>query len=235
MSDQGKPVESLAEALAQASSLPGDLTEKLAAYLAHSRRLRPDFVAAYDRLIAHLELLYSGRIGPAVGDRMPDFLLPDQQGALVSLDGLLKSGPVVISMNRGHWCPYCKLDLRALADAEPEIRRMGAQLVSIMPDKAKFSKKAVADNHVPFRILSDIDLSYALSLGLIYWVGPEIKQLYDDLGLDLEDVQGNRSYFLPMAAKFIVSGDGVIKAREVDIDFRQRMGPRAILAALANL
>ncbi|MDI1343529.1 MAG: peroxiredoxin-like family protein [Pseudolabrys sp.] len=235
MSDQGNLPRTPAEVLALASSLPGGLGQKLTAYLGHSRRLRPEMVAAIDRLIFHLNALYGEQIGPAVGDEMPAFLLPNQMGELVSLDGFLESGPLVISINRGHWCPYCKLDLRALAEIEPEIRGFGAQLVSIMPERAQFTKQAIADNRFPFPILSDVDLSYTLSLGLIYWVGAEVKELYKSIGLDLEKFQGNRNYFLPMAAKFIVGRDGIVKARVVDVDFRLRMEPKAILEALARL
>ncbi len=138
-------------------------------------------------------------------------------------------------MNRGHWCPYCRLDMRALAKIEPDIRRLGTQLVSIMPETAKFTKKSTTDSGFPFPILSDVDLSYALSLGLVFWIGAEVKQLYAEIGVDLERFQGNRNYFLPMAAKFIVGRDGIVKARQVNVDFRLRMEPDAILEALAQL
>ena len=104
-----------------------------------------------------------------------------------------------------------------------------------MPEKSQFTKEAIATNDFPFLILSDVDLGYALSLGLIYWVGAEVRTLYAKMGLDLERFQGNKSYFLPMAAKFIVGRDGVVKAREVNVDFRQRMEPKQIIAALARL
>jgi len=235
LSDTQKLPETLAEAFAQASSLRSDLNQKLATYIAQSKRLRPDIAAAYDRMVGRLDALDGDKIGPAIGNQMPDFLMPDQFGQLISLESLLTSGPVVISMNRGHWCPYCKLDLRALALIAPDIRRMGAQLVSIMPEKSQFTKEAIATNDFPFLILSDVDLGYALSLGLIYWVGAEVRTLYAKMGLDLERFQGNKSYFLPMAAKFIVGRDGVVKAREVNVDFRQRMEPKQIIAALARL
>ena len=138
-------------------------------------------------------------------------------------------------MNRGHWCPYCKLDLRALAEIELDIRRLGAQLVSIMPEKANFTKRSIAENDFPFPVLSDVDLSYALLLGLIFWVGAEVKELYAVIGIDLERYQGNPNYFLPMAAKFIVGRDGIVKAREVNVDFRQRMEPKAIIDMLERL
>lgn len=235
LSDPRKLPETTVEALALAASLPGDLNEKLAAYSAHSKRLRPEVAAIYDRLIENLNVLDGGKIGPAVGEQMPDFLLPDQQGRLISLESLLAAGPVVISMNRGHWCPYCKLDLRAMAQIEPDIRRLGAKLVSIMPEKAQYTKKAIAANEFPFPILTDVDLSYALSLGIIFWVGAEVKRVYEKLGIDLERFQGNKSYFLPVAAKFVVGRDGVVRAREVNVNFRERMEPKAIIEALVRL
>ena len=38
----------------------------------------------------------------------------------------------------------------------------------------------------PFRVLTDLDLAYALSLGLVFWVGEKIKQTYLGFGIDLE-------------------------------------------------
>lgn len=234
--DQRDPLpETTAQALALVSSMPGDLRDKLIAYRTHSGRLHPAVAAAYDRLVGHLASIYTGQVGPAVGEAMPDFLLSNQNGELISLESFLEKGPLVISINRGHWCPYCKLDLRALAAITPDIRRFGAGVVSIMPEKAQFTKKAIANGDLPFPVLSDVDLGYTLSLGLVYWIGEEVKQLYDRLGIDLEVFQGHPGFFLPMAAKFVVGRDGLVKARQIDIDYRQRMEPSAILDALAKL
>lgn len=235
LSDPDNRPKTSAEAMTLASGLQGSLSERLATYRQHSERLRPEFGAAYDRLVALLAAIDGGKVGPAVGEPMPNFLLPNQQGQLISLDDLLHAGPAVISMNRGHWCPYCRLDMRALAKIEPDIRRLGTQLVSIMPETAKFTKKSTTDCGFPFPILSDVDLSYALSLGLVFWIGAEVKKLYAEIDVDLERFQGNRNYFLPMAAKFIVGRDGIVKARQVNVDFRLRMEPDAILEALAQL
>lgn len=40
---------------------------------------------------------------PKVGDRAPDFTLPNAAGQPVSLAGLLAKGPVVVSFYRGRW------------------------------------------------------------------------------------------------------------------------------------
>jgi peroxiredoxin len=166
----------LPEALIEAESRNASLGARLAAYRDSTRRIRPDLAKAYDDLVARLDMLDNGAIGPQIGEPMPEFNLPDENGRLVSLSSLLRSGPAVISLNRGHWCPYCKLELRSLAAIHDEIRQLGARIVSIMPDTATFTGDYAAQNKLPFPILSDMDLGYSLSLGLIFWVGAEIQR-----------------------------------------------------------
>jgi len=211
------------------------LASHLSAYRKQSRRNRPEFSKAYDDLVTRLLTLDRGEVGPAIGEPLPPFQLPDEQGRLVSLAALLKTGPAVISFNRGHWCPYCKLELRALAAIHNRIERLGARVVSIMPDSATLTADFATKNDLPFPVLSDIDLGYSLSLGLIFWVGAEVQRLYQDAGVDLEKYHGNAGHFLPMAAKFIVGQDGLVKARQVNLEFRERMEPEAIVAALERL
>ena len=234
MGSEESPPRTLAQAMKQIETLDASLAERLKAYREHSARLRPDVAKAYDAMVERLDILERGGIGPKVGEPMPDFALPDESGHLVSLSSLLTQGPAVISINRGHWCPYCRLELRALAARHDEIRATGAQVVSIMPDVAEFTGSYRSGNALPFSILSDVDLGYSLLLSLVFWVGNDVKSLYDDLGVDLGRYQGNRSYFLPIAAKFIVDQSGVVRAREVNVEFRQRMDPDAIIAALRS-
>ena len=211
------------------------LSSRLSEYRKDSGNRRPDFARAYDELVERLNVIDRGQVGPRLGELMPRFDLPDHNGRLISLSSLLRTGPVVISLNRGHWCPYCKLELRSLAANNNEIEQLGARVISIMPDSARFTDDYIVQNDLPFPILSDIDLGYSLSLGLIFWVGTEIQQLYREAGVELEKYHGNRGYFLPMAAKFIVGRDGLVKARQVNLEFRERIEPEAIIATLRAL
>lgn len=235
MNDQKSSRGSTSEIPTQNESPYVSLGARLSAYRKESGQRRPDFAKAYDKLVERLKIIDRGEVGPRLGESMPRFNLPDENGQLISLPSLLQSGPVVISINRGHWCPYCKRDLRALADIHDEIKRLGAQAISIMPDSAQFTDGYVARNSLPFPVLSDIDLGYSLSLGLIFWVGGEIETLYKEAGVQLEKYHGNQAYFLPMAAKFIVGRDGLVKTRQVDTEFRERMEPEVIMAALREL
>ena len=224
-----------AEALAAAAALDAPLSERLAAFFDMTRPLRPEIHAAYLRIVQRLEALRLAEIGPKVGEPMPDFILPDRDGRLVTLEGLLRNGAVVLCFNRGHWCPYCQLALRALAAAHDEVRRRGGQIVSIVPERAQFSRKMTADYGLPFPVLTDVDLSYALSLGFVYWIGAEMKGIYDQVGVDLAEYQGNGNYFLPLAVTFVVAPDGTVAERHVDPDFRNRMDIDRMLAALEKL
>ena len=235
MDEPKTPVKTRAEALAAAEALDAPLSERLAAFFEMTRPIRPEIHAAYLRIVQRLEALRLNEIGPKVGEPMPDFILPDQRGQLVTLEELRRTGPVVLCFNRGHWCPYCQLALRALAAAHDEVRRLGGQIVSIVPERAQFSKKMTAVNELPFTVLSDVDLSYALSLGLVYWIGAEMKAIYDAVGVDLANYQGNGNYFLPIAATFVVSPDGIVADRHVDPDFRKRMDVERMLATLRRL
>ena len=235
LKDLNSSPRSTTEALIRAESQNILLSSRLSAYRKESGNRRPEFAKAYDELVERLNMIDQGQVGPGLGEIMPEFDLPDENGQLISLSSLLRFGPVVISINRGHWCPYCKLELRSLAAIHSEIAQLGAGVISIMPDGAQFTGNYVAQNDLPFPVLSDIDLGYSLLLGLIFWVGPEIQRLYKEAGIELEKYHGNQGYFLPMAAKFIVGRDGRVKARQVNIEFRERMEPQTLIATLRRL
>ena len=63
------------------------------------------------------------RRGP--GEPMPPFLLPDETGRLIGLPSLLRQGPVAVMFYRGHWCPYCRLNVRAVIQAQDRIEGIG--------------------------------------------------------------------------------------------------------------
>ena len=154
-----------------AASKDALLQKRLDIYSAYSRELRPEINQAYDELIARLSGLK--KIGPPIGTPFPGFHLPDQDGHLVSLDSLLAEGPLILSMNRGHWCPWCRLELRAFAQVHDEASKLGAQVVSMVPETLAYSRRLIADNGLPFRVLTDLDLAYALSIGLMIWAGDQ--------------------------------------------------------------
>lgn len=66
-------------------------------------RIPPETHAIMRRAVA--EVRASGILHriPKVGDRAPEFALPNQAGQLVALQDRLTRGPVVLSFFRGRW------------------------------------------------------------------------------------------------------------------------------------
>lgn len=224
--------QALAEAFQMADRLDAPLDVRLALYLDESRRLLPELEATYDQLVARIAANAPDSRVPAIGEPLPDFCLTDSEGHLVELSALLRRGPVVISFNRGPWCDYCGLELHALSRAYPAIQAKGGEVVSIVPEKAEYARVLQAKRGLPFRVLTDLDLGYALSLGLVFWVGQKIMDMYRGFGIDLARFQGHGGWLLPIPATLVVGRDGRIKARFVDPDFRHRMRMEDILRAL---
>ena len=146
---------------------------------------------------------------------------PTSSGRLVSLESLLAEGPVAVMFHRGHWCPYCRLNVRAVVQAQGRIKALGGHVVAIMPELQQFTTQFKADSGAPFPVLTDIDNGYALSLNLAIWLDAEIQQLLSYQ--DLSSFHGNDGWMLPIPATFVVGRDGLVKARFVDPDFRKRM------------
>src|SRR5262249_15634135 len=156
----------LEESFLQCRDMDCSLNEKLEALADSVRKLSPSFAETVDRLVDRLRRSDAGAAAPKVGEPMPPFLLPDDQGHLVSLENLLEEGPVAVTFHRGHWCPYCRINTHALAQAQRELAADGAQIVAIMPDRQQFAGEIKSESGAPFPILTDLDNGYALALNL---------------------------------------------------------------------
>lgn len=229
-----KQAATLAEAFEDICASEAPLNERLAAYAEKLRELNFPFAEAYDTLVARVLTGEVGDMAPSVGRIMPDFILPGRDGRLVSLDDVTQNGPAVISFNRGHWCSFCKIELRTIAEHHAEITAEGAEMVSIIPDRQQFVGPLRALILDRFQILTDIDNGYALSLGLVMWIGEHLKCLMKGRGYQLETYQGSDGWFVPVPATFVVGRDKTVLARLVDPDFRRRMGIEEILTTLRS-
>jgi peroxiredoxin len=221
--------ERLKLAFQECRDMEGTLNERLGAYAAAGRQIFPAYGEAVDRLVARIHENGGGENAPRPGDVMPPFILPDVTGRLIDLKSLLESGPVAVMFYRGHWCPYCRLNVGAVVQALDRIKALGGQVVAIMPEVQQFAEKFKFDSDAPFPVLTDLDNGYALSLNLAIWLGTEIQRLLSYQ--DMKKFHGNDGWVLPIPATFVVGRDGLVKARFVDPDFRKRMEIDDLIAA----
>ncbi len=226
--------EILEEKFIQCRDLDVPLADRLQAFATEVRRMGPHFAEAVDDLVARLLDSGAGETAPKVGEPMPPFLLPDDQGRLVGLEDLLEQGPVAIAFHRGYWCPYCRINIHALARAEEQVGMEHRHIAAIVPDRQKYATWLKSDAQVPFPILADIDNGYAMSLGLAIWVGDQMKDMMTSSGWDPAVSQGTDNWVLPIPATFVVDSDGIITSRFVDPDYRMRMAIDDMIAALRS-
>jgi peroxiredoxin len=231
------PEASIAEILEETTercrNLDAPLAGRLQAFADEVRALSTEFAETVDRMVDRLKAAGAGENAPKPGEPMPEFMLPDQNGHLVSLSELTARGPVVVAFHRGHWCPYCRITADALARIHESVRQLGAELVVITPEIERFNAELRSAVGARFPILSDMDNGYALMLNLAFYVGDEKKNLMTFAGWIIPPYNANDNWTLPIPATFVVGRDGLVKTRHIDPDYRKRMDVEAILAAVA--
>lgn len=169
------------------------------------------------------------------GDRIPDFNLPNQYGEMRRFADYLAESPVVLNIYRGGWCPYCNFEMKALADALPEIEAAGARLIGMSPETPEHAQDTAAQNNIGIEILSDAGNVVSDNMGLVFSLAEELRPIYLGAGLDIPAYNGDDSFMLPVPATYIVAMDGTIKFNFVNADYTQRLEPQDIVAILKEM
>lgn len=174
--------------------------------------------------------------GLKVGAKAPNFTLRNPQGKSVELNALLRKGPVILVFYRGAWCPYCNLELKALNESLPNFKKYGASLIAVTPQTPDKSLEQVKQDGYPFEILSDLDDRVMKAYKLYWEVPPELDAAYKhSFGLDVAAFNGNGRRGLPVPGTFVIDKSGIVRAAFADTDYKKRMEPADILAALQHL
>jgi peroxiredoxin len=228
-------VAALDETARAAMATDEPLAKRLRMVADRVRELSPQFAEAVDTFVGRLVGAEAGAQAPQIGEKLPRFVLPNQNGKLVALDALLEKGPVVVAFLRGHWCPYCRVTAAALAEIADVAQELGAAIVAITPESRRFASKLDAETLGAFPILADLDNGYALTVNLAVWVDQEMSALISGAGWDIPTYQGNDAWILPIPAVFVLDRAGVIVARHVNADYRERADIDQVLGCLRAL
>ncbi len=169
-----------------------------------------------------------------VGERAPGFRLRDQQGQAVALDQLLVSGPAVLLFYRGHWCPFCSLTLRSYQQAAARFASLRTSVVAISPQGATATAHTAQAVGEGLPLLSDVGSHVARAYGLAYDLPLALKALFEgEYATPLPEINNDGGWSLPVAATYVVAQDGTVLHAHVDVDYRRRQEPAALLRWLA--
>jgi peroxiredoxin Q/BCP len=137
-----------------------------------------------------------------VGDKAPDFALPDQTGVSVTLKDL-KGKQVVLYFYPKDDTPGCTKEACDFRDVEAQIIRAGAVILGVSLDGQDSHQKFIKKFGLPFSLLSDEDASVSKAYGVY-----KEKNMY------------GRKYWGIERSTFVIDPTGKLKAifRKVKVD-----------------
>lgn len=91
----------------------------------------------------------------AVGDRAPDFTLPDHEGAPFQLSLALRDGPLVLYTYPADFTPGCTRQACSFRDLGAELAHAGLRLVGVSPQSPESHRRFREQYDLDFPLLAD--------------------------------------------------------------------------------
>ena len=218
----------ISEAEQEISSL--SLGEQLLEIQARTRELvRPENLQIQERSIRELEASGAADKILQAGSLTTDFELADRNGKLVRSSDLLAEGPLIVIFFRGRWCPYCIATVEAWQRFLPEMQKHHASLLAISPQTIKQNNLMAEQHRLSFPVLSDPGNRVAKRFGVAYQLPHDLQELNRRIFVNLEFINGDKSWELPMPSTFLVASDRQILFAEAHPDYTQRTEPQRVL------
>jgi thioredoxin-dependent peroxiredoxin len=115
-----------------------------------------------------------------VGQNVPEFSLPDENGNIVKSISLLGEKYILFFYPKDD-SPSCTKEACSVRDHFKSITKLGYKIFGISPDNEKKHKKFIAKYEFQYPLLADIDLEVTKSFGLYgpkKFMGKDIVGVY---------------------------------------------------------
>jgi peroxiredoxin len=159
-------------------------------------------------------------VGPPVGARVPALSVTTSGGEAATLRDLAgPKGVVLVFYRSARWCPYCQAQLLSLREAPEVLARRGYKLAAISYDAPDVLARFTAQRDINYPLLSD----------------PGSRTI-DAFGLrDPQYKPGSLAYGVPQPAIFVISRDGIIRAKLAEEGYKTRPPLEAVLSSIDRL
>lgn len=148
--------------------------------------------------------------GLPAGRIAPDFSGSDQHGQQLQLSELIRKGPVVLVFYRGLWCPACQQHLEELQLTLDQFVAKGASVIAVTPETTEQTLLNIPVKNSSISIIHDRDNAIMNSFQVGYEPGKGSMRLFNVMGIDLEEANGNDQSTLPIPALYVIGRDGSI-------------------------
>ena len=165
-----------------------------------------------------------------VGETVPDVNLMTVSGQPTALKTEIAKKPTILVFYRGGWCPYCNTHLAELRLLQPDMDRMGYQMIAISTDAPEGLKNTAEKNQLTYTLLSDADLTATKAFGLAY----RAPERYGEMLMKSSGGK-NTMKLLPVPAVFVLDTKGVIKYEHINPNFKERVSAKVLRAVTEAL
>ncbi len=86
-----------------------------------------------------------------------------------------------------------------------------------------------------FEMLRDFGNHVAEKFGLVFTLPDDLREIYTKFGIDLARGNGDGTWRLPVPARFVIDGRGIIRSVDADPDYTRRPEPARTVEILQGL
>jgi peroxiredoxin len=177
-------------------------------------------LAAVALAFAAVAPAYAFDPGPPVGAHIPTFSARDAKGAPRSLMSVMgRKGLVLVFSRSAAWCSYCQAQLISLRDLAEPLTGRGYALAAISYDAPEVLSDFAQRRDIAYTLLSDAG---SRTIDAFHLRDPQYPP-------------GSRAYGVPQPSIFVISRDGVIRAKLAVEGFKVHPTNESILAAIDGL
>ena len=97
-----------------------------------------------------------------------------------------------------------------------------AMVIAISPQTIHFNHDVTTKNNLEFKILSDKGNEIADKYGLVFTLQENIRDIYRNIGADLELFNNDNTYKLPIPATYLIDKNKKIVFSSVSTNYMER-------------
>jgi peroxiredoxin len=162
-----------------------------------------------------------------IGETIPDLKLLTMDGVSFDLKAEVAKKPTILVFYRGGWCPFCNKHLAELRTLQPDMDRLGYQMIAVSTDAPAGLKGTYDKNELTYTLLSDADLAAAKAFGLAF----KAPNGYDEMLVKSSEGK-NTDKLLPVPAVFVLDKQGMIKYEHISPNFKERVSAKVLKAVV---
>lgn len=107
--------------------------------------------------------------------------------------------------------------------------------MAISPQITERNAEVKERHKLGFPVLSDPGHAWARQLGLVFTMPQPLQALYTKFGILIPEFNGDDSWELPLPARLVVDGQGVIRCIDADVDYTRRPEAEASVEVLKSI